>query len=298
MEVRRRVIKVDYEPRLLESVFAAIDNDRDWYFQWPPVNVYYHIYQMITGDDPSRYHAALEAVNRFAGFFPKGELQNLYNYLQNYCVNQINKSRPEFLRASFELYQIQLEKALLVVDGELPEWHYKNIVAAGLRLSETGWVRHFLEEYRPLLHPDVQENAYSYNLAEYYYTTGAYKKALRLLLQVSYTNPRYSLSAKALLLRTYYDLREHEALLALCKAFRQQLRRSKSISEFRRKGYQNLFSLTRKASQVRYNIAFTSPAKTAQAFKNLNEKMQQLAPIFNQEWLQKRVEAIGEEMEA
>ena len=183
--VRSRMVKVDYSSILLEAILQVVQQDKERYFQIPPVNVYYHIYQMIVHEEAVHYDTAFEAVESFADFFPKGELQNIYNYLQNYCVYQINNDRREFLRASFQLYQIQLGKGLLFIGDLLPEWHYKNIVTAGLRLQEVEWVRQFLEDYRPMLSAEVQENAYSYNLSEYYYATGGYKKAMQLLLQVS-----------------------------------------------------------------------------------------------------------------
>ncbi len=288
MLVRSRMVKVDYSSILLEAILQVVQQDKERYFEIPPVNVYYHIYQMIVKEDAQYYETAFQAVNEFSTFFPREELQNIYNYLQNYCVYQINKSRPEFLRASFQLYQIQLGKGLLFINDHLPEWHYKNIVTAGLRLEEVDWIRNFIEEYRPLLLAEVQENAYSYNLAAYYYATEEYKKAMQLLLQVSYTDARYSMSAKALLLRTYYDLEEHEALVALCKSFVQSLQRDKSIADFRRKGYKSLFKLTQKASQLRYRRPFTQKEKSKLALEKLKEEVAVTKP-FNKRWLEERV---------
>lgn len=288
MLVRSRMVKVDYSSILLEAILLVVQQDKERYFKIPPVNVYYHIYQMIVNEDTQHYETAFQAAEQFASFFPTEELQNIYNYLQNYCVYQINNSRSAFLQASFELYQIQLEKKLLFIGDWLPEGHYKNIVTAGLRLGEVEWIRQFLEEYRPFLMKEVQENAYSYNLAEYFYAIGEYKKAMQLLLQVSYTNARYSMSAKALLLKIYYDLEEHEALAALCKSFVQALQRDKSISDFRRKGYKRLFKLTQKASQLRYRQPFTKAEKTKLGLEKLKEEVA-LAKPFNKGWLEERL---------
>ncbi|MFK7806359.1 MAG: hypothetical protein AB8F74_01035 [Saprospiraceae bacterium] len=289
MLVRGRMEKVEYSSVLLEAILEVIRKDSEQYFKIPPVYVYYHIYQMITGEETKYYEAAFDAVGKVAHYFPKEELQNIYNYLQNYCVYQINKGRREFLLASFELYQVQLEEGLLFVGDLLPEEHYKNMVTAGLRLQKLDWVYNFLEKYRTSLFAKVQENAYSYNLAEYYYATGEYKKAMRLLLQVNYTDPRYSMGSKALLLRTYYDLEEHEALMALCKSFAQLLRRDKSISEFRRKGYKNLFNFTKKLSQIRYQYPFTKKEKSAGALAGLKEQLKEATPVFNERWLESRL---------
>lgn len=289
MLVRSRMVKTEYSSILMAAILQVIQKDKDRYFKIPAVNVYYHIYQVIAAEEASSFDSALEAVKEFANFFPREELQNIYNYLQNYCIYQINNGRSAFLRSSFELYQIQLVKGLLFIGGQLKEEHYKNMVTSGLRLKELEWVRGFLEEYKPLLTVEARENAYAYNLAEYYYATGDYKNAMQLLLQVSYTNHRYSMGAKALLLRTYYDLEEQEALIALCKSFAQLLHRDKSIAEFRRKGYKHLFKFTQKASQLRNRWAFTKVEKSRAALEKLQKEMAETTPIFNQRWLEERV---------
>jgi hypothetical protein len=290
MLVRGRVMKVDYSSVLMGAILQVIEKNKDRYFDIPPIHVYYHIYQMVVQEEVYHYESAFASVEKHASFFPTAELQNIYNYLQNYCVFQINKGRADFLPISFQLYQIQLGKALLFIDGFFSEWHYKNMVATGLRLQELDWVRQFLEDYRPMLLPEVQENAYAYNLAEYHYANGDYKKAMHLLLQVSYTNPRYSMSAKALFLKTYYDLEEHEALVALCKSFGQLLLRDKSTSEFRRQGYKHLFELTRKASQLRDKQTYSKAEQMRSAWLQLKKEFKETEPIFNRAWLEERLE--------
>ena len=289
IKVRQRIISADYVTDLLEVILKEVKEHPARYADKPPIVVYYSIYQMMANDAHDFYYEAFNAAEKHANFFPIEELKSIYNFLQNYCVNQINKGAKEFPKASFELYQIQLERGLLFINDILPEWYYKNIVTTGLRINEVDWVYDFIETYRDSLNSEVKENAYSFNLASYYYAIRFYKKALRLLLRVEYTDLRYSLSAKALLLRTYYDLEEHEALLSLCKSFRQFLQRHKEISEFRRKGYRHLFDLTRKVSQLRSNLRYISKLKSKTEYKKLEVSLKETEALFNRDWLLKRL---------
>ena len=292
IQVRQRIIRVDYAASLLEVVLQEVKENPERYADKPPIVVYFSIYQMMINESHSYYDGALKAVEKHAAFFPISELKSIYNFLQNYCVNQINKGVQRFPKASFELYQIQLERGLLFINDMLPEWYYKNIVTTGLRINEVDWVYRFIKSYRDLLNPEVKENAYFFNLASYYYATRAYDKALRLLLRVEYTDLRYNLSAKALLLRTYYDLEEHEPLISLCKSFSQFLQRHKEISDFRRKGYRHLFELTRKASQLRSNLNYVSKLKSKQEFEKLRKSILETEALFNRDWLVERLSEI------
>ena len=51
MLVRGRMEKVEYASVLLDAILKVIENDKERYFEIPPANVYYHIYQMITRED-------------------------------------------------------------------------------------------------------------------------------------------------------------------------------------------------------------------------------------------------------
>ena len=105
------------------------------------------------------------------------------------------------MKEIFLLYQLQLQQELIIDEGYLSDLHYKNIVTTGIRLQELEWVKQFIEEYREALRPAVRENAYSFNLASYYHAVGKYDEVLALLQEVAYSDFRYNLGAKALLLR-------------------------------------------------------------------------------------------------
>jgi hypothetical protein len=51
-----------------------------------------------------------------------------YDYAINYVIRQLNSSRPDWYREFLDLHRFLLEHEILLVNGELPEWDYKNIV--------------------------------------------------------------------------------------------------------------------------------------------------------------------------
>lgn len=289
MKIRARVMNQTYENPLIDALLRELEGDFEQYAQVPPVMVYYQLYQLIQDESRANYQQALDVMRDQAKFFPKRELQNLYNYLQNHCIQQINKGDRSYLEEIFKLYKLQLEDQLLFISGYLPEWHYKNIVSTGLLLGERQWVKDFIENYKEHLSPEVFEIAYSYNLAFYYYETQQYDRVLQLLVHLEYSDVRYALNAKLLLLKTYYDLDEYETLLSLSDSFRQYLQRKKEISDFNRKGYYQLLKFTRKVFQIKMKVGYVPLEKSKRDLEKLQVEMNAAQVRFSRAWLEGKV---------
>jgi hypothetical protein len=291
MVARRRILRISYEVSLLEPLLREVEAKWERYAAVPSVAVYYQIYNLLNGKT-GNFFEVVAFLQAHEGFFPLEERQLLYHYLQNYCIEQINKGHAAFLRHSFELYQRQLETGLLFIGETLPEGHYKNLVTIGLRLDEHEWVRDFIHHFKDKLPPALAENAFSFNLASYYYATGQLGKVQELLHQVEYTDLRYNLGAKALLLRTYFDLEEDEALLSLADSFQQYLKRNKLLADERVQAFSRLLRFTKRAMVIRAQADYLSPGKVRQAAEKLLQQIGMSGAVINREWLVGKVEEV------
>lgn len=293
MSVRSKILEINYSTSLLELAVKEVQQNLDYYEAIPSISVYYHIYLMLVNEGHEYFFEALPVLQKYSSFFPKEELQNMYNYFQNYCIGQINRGERQFLKETFHLFVDQLDKELLMDEnGFLDQWHYKNIVTSAIRLKEMDWTKQFIDNFKSRLHPEVVENAYSYNLASYYYSTNQLDKVLDLLVKVEYTDIQYNLGAKSLLLRTYYDLEESEALLSLTRSFRQYLSRNRLIPENRRKAMSNLIRFTNRAHSIKANFGFDSKAKSQKDLAKLIEKINATDLIINQDWLDTKIDEL------
>jgi len=293
MIVRSKILEINYSTNLLESVIDEVQINLTYYEKIPSISVYFHIYQMIVKEGHTYYFEALPVLQKYGSYFPKEELQNMYNYLQNYCIQQINRGEHKFLKETFQLFKDQLDKELLMDEyGFLDQWHYKNIVTTAIRLKEMEWTKQFIDDFKERLNPDVVENAYTYNLATYFYSIKQLDQVMDLLVKVEYTDIQYNLGAKSLLLRTYYDLEENEALLSLTRSFKQYLSRNRLIPARRRKGMSNLFRFTNRASTIKAGIGFESKTKSQKELKKLIEEIDATQPIINQGWLDSKIDEL------
>jgi hypothetical protein len=294
--VRQGVKKNERPPRLVEAVINEIQENQGDYQEIPSIITYFKVYKTLADNDPAIYHDALQEFRRWEGTFTREEKVTIYNYFRNYCLTRVNTGDGSFLAEVFYLYKSQLEQDLLLEDGFLLEWHYKNIVTAGLRLQENDWVLDFIETYRDKLAPEFRENAYKFNLASYHLTLKNYHEAMLLLQEVQYRDQRYNLGAKTLLLRTYYELSEFEPLFFLTESFRQFLTRNTTMTDLYRKGYLNLFRLTRKAAYLRSRLDYLPIEKARQELCRIQNAMQHAEEIFNRSWLEEKLRDLALEV--
>lgn len=285
-KVRQNILKVNYQDRMTELVLREIEEQEANYEAYPAITFYFQLYKMLDKqEDTSAYFQALGSLENRTHLFPRKELIHIYIYFMNYCISRINKGDSKFLNEVFKLYKAQLTQELLYENGQLSEWDYKNIVTTAIRLHELDWVYEFIETYKERLKPEARENAYQYNLAAYHYANGSLAEVLNLLTRVEYSDLRYNLSAKALLLRTYYDLNEFEPLLALTESFRQYLMRNKLMSDNRRTGFNNLFKVTRKLSALRNKVGFTGKEKLYKDLEKIDHEINETKLLYNRDWL-------------
>lgn len=295
---RQEMKRDEQPPRLLEAVLQEVEQNFEKYQQGPQTITHYMIYRMLTGNDPDFYQKALDVFQKWEKSFSRVEVSDLYNQFKNYCLIRINQGDQFFLEKLFGLYQYQLDQGLLLEEGVMLEWNYKNIVAAGLRLKQYEWVRKFIEDYKDKLAPEFRDNAYRFNLASYHLSLEHPEphEAMLLLREVEYRDLRYNLGAKTMLLQTYYELEEYDPLFSLTESFRQLLMRDKTMSENFRKGYYNLFRLTRKAAYLRSRLDYLSADKARQELTRIKEILTKTGDVFSRAWLNAKLEALAEEI--
>ena len=277
---------------LFEATAAWVRKEGLIYFHYPSIGLFFDLLELLKTNDAKLYEPLLNTLVKVEPTLSQDELKAVFSHLQNFCIGQINVGRREYLVKLFQIYRSQMDRELLLVNSLLPEWHYKNIVTTALRLDEHEWAKDFIMTNKEKLRKEVQENAYSFNLAAYHYHLGHFGEVLKLLLQVEYTDLRYNLDAKSLLLRTYYDLEEEEALISLTDAFRQFLKRNKEMTNFQKTGYYNLLKFTRSAFRLKIGRGIVNQLKWQSSLARLKENIDHAETVFNLGWLQGKIEEL------
>jgi hypothetical protein len=248
------------------------------YSDVPSIPVYYSILKLLRAEDDQDWYEKLKTyVDDYGQYFPNAELLEIYTYAINHCIKEANRGDQAAPQELFNWYKSALEQELLLRNGYLMHWDYKNITAVGLSVKEYDWVRDFIEENRSRLPAAHRKNAYTYNLARFYFRTKDYDKVLQLLQRVEYEDVFYHIGAKTMLLEIYYELEEMDALFSLFDSFSIFLRRNKVISDLHRTNYLNLIKYLKRL--------VNTPRSAADKLEGLSDEIQSNPQVLDKSWL-------------
>lgn len=282
---RNAIIKANYICSLIDPLLEIIEENWEVYQQSPSILIYHQIYNMLKNKEETYYYTLKDTLQQHVRDFPIDELQTMYDYVQNYCIRKINSGETQYYREFWNLYKFLLEQNILLRDGILSEWDYKNIVTAGVRLQEYEWTEKFIRKNKQYLHANIADNAFAYNLAALYYARQNYTAALRSLHQVEFTDVSYQVGAKIIQLKSYYELNEFGAFRALTDAFRIFIKRNKQLSEYRRQANFNFIKIAKKLAQLKEQFGYKRKAFLKKEWEKHKQLLESLEPLTNADWL-------------
>ena len=277
------VYKTTYDFGILEPLLKYIEQRELLHI--PVISIYYHCYFAHTETENSAayFYSFKELIFKHASLFPEPEVRDLYLLAINYCVKCYNAGDPAFLKDQLELYQAGLEQRVLLKNGIISRFTYRNTVTLGLILNEYGWVESFIYEYKNALDMIYQESMFSFCLALLEYHRKQYDKALQLLQKSEYTDLLLNLSTKTVLLKIYYELMEYDLLEAHIEAMKTFLRRKK-IMGYHKENYTNLLKFTQKLLEI--------PPFDTEGKRLLRQEIKNRGAIAERSWLLDQLEGL------
>ena len=228
-------------------------------------------------DNEDNYFSLRQSVSENNLLFPKKELAEIYSTIINYCSIQINKGNSKFLAQLFDFYKEVVSQDILLEDQSFSPYHFKNIVVIGLRLKEFNWIEAFITDYAPLLPENQRDNSLSFNLAQLYFYQKKYDLVIKTLQSVEYDDYIYNLNSKTMLICTYYDTGETDALFFLLDSFRAFLNRNNHIPDNRKELYRNFVSIAKKLAKM--------TPKDEKAKQKLTLELEQTKNVASKNWL-------------
>jgi len=291
---RTRIFATGYDFHLLDGLLAMIKADFARYTQYPAISLYYRIILMLRDpENTSIFFELKEEVFLHIQFFSQDEQRSLYGYLQNYCIRQVNNGNFEFYKELLQLYHHMFDRQMMDERNKNLQWDLKNIVSTALRLGDYEWTHRIISEVKEKLPKDVRENAYNYNLANYYYETQEFAKAKKLLQTVEFTDVYYSLGSKSMLLKIYFEQEEEEAFYSFVAAFKAYLTRNKTISKDNNIIYNNLVKFARQVFAYKTSLPYLKK-KNLKKIIALKDTIIRTKQVANLSWLVREIDRIVE----
>ena len=278
MESHKAVYQATYDLGLLTASLAHVRTSG--MLEIPVVALYYHCYQALTTGNEADFRAFRRELEQHPEL-PPDERRTFLLLAVNYCIKRLNTGQAHYIREAFDLYKIGLETEVLIENGVLSRFAYKNIVALGLRLEAFDWVRDFIARYESLLEEKYRSANRDYNLARLFFTQKNYAKAMPLLAQVDESDLLLNLDSRVMLLKMYYETGEYEALDALLTSFRVLLLRKKKIIGYHQQHYLATLRLVKKLARLRPNDTVAVQKFKAEVTKN--------EVVLEKDWLLRQV---------
>ena len=271
------------ELTLMNGFLQYIQDER--FATIPLITVYQKAISCLTepGDERHFQNLLLNLAEK-GNQLTREDLRECYHIAQNYCAIKINQGKNEYYREVFAIFCKTIENGLLLEDGRLSEGVYKNIITTGLRVKEFEWVEHFIEHYSAFLPSDIRENACSFNLANLYSHRKQHSQVIELLRNVEYSDVVYALSAKLILVRTYYDTDEVMALDSLIDSFRIFLRRNKIMSKNQKREYNSFLNIVKKLTSI--------PLGDQAAITKLRQRVMETSSTMPKKWLLEKMDEL------
>lgn len=273
-----KMIQVDTQLPLVNEIIELVD--LHGLIHYPAISIYYQIYKTyLEPDELNHFYSLKNLIEKHLHLFPPTDARDIVNAAINYTIQKQNKGILSFAQDNFELWKHALEIKVILVNNEISNWAFKNIITLALRLNQFQWVENFITEFGPKINIDHRDNAINYNKASLYFYKKNYDLAIPLLQKVQFDEVNYGLGSKALLLACFYELDEIDPLYSHIDSFKAFIQRNKSITPDKKKRYIDLIKFTKSISNTKLD---------QKALLRLKKEIDESEAV-SKKWLQEKV---------
>tara|TARA_R110002072_G_scaffold203411_5_gene361387 strand:- start:77 stop:532 length:456 start_codon:yes stop_codon:yes gene_type:complete len=142
------------------------------------------------------------------------------------------------------------------------------------------YAREFIHGYKQFLPASQRTNALAYNLANLHFSEKNFRAAIGQLQKVDLDDVFYRLDARSILLKSYYELDDSDALHYHATAFRSFLVRNRKISDNQRKLYLNL---------VKNTLSLTKTGDDKSKLRLTEKRIKENPNIADLSWLESKI---------
>lgn len=277
MYTHQNVYQTDYNTGLSDVVIEYIGTHTH-FLAIPAISIYYYYYKAMNApENPVFFQKMHQLLQENSKIFPIEETRNLYALAANYCIRKSNKGETLYTSLLLSLYESGLKDDILLDNGIISQFHYKNIVVLALKIKNVEKAKELMQEYKDKLHLKDRQDLYNLCFARISFYEGNFKEAMYLLSSFNSKDPLLFLDAKYILLKTYYELEELSLLDSLLDSMSQYVKRKAQIP----KGHQNYYKQVLKVTKNLLNLPFSKTEKQA---KKITEEIEQIRISDERMW--------------
>jgi len=271
---REKIFSSNYELHFTDEVVRYLQQKPD---PTPLTSIYLQIYLTLSqADSEHSFDQLLELLREKGGGIKREELRQVYLYAINFCLRNIRKGEHRYISLALDLYLEGIKRRALFEGDYLSPHTYTNVIRVALMLNRYDWIEEFIQTYHEYLPPKNKKDAYHISLAELNYHRKNYGEVLDHLNQLSFSDIRYHLGSRVLLIKTYYESDAIEPMLSSLAAFSTYLRRNKNISQSLKKTHLNFCNLLHQTMRI-----------NPRNWEAIRRQIQEMQPLTERSWLLK-----------
>ncbi|MEM6396068.1 MAG: hypothetical protein AAF741_06950 [Bacteroidota bacterium] len=276
---RSQTSGIPIEMPLFDAYLNQIESSPEL-LEEPAISLYYHACRLYrpdhTNNKTDHFSALTQLLPKCLPGFTPTEQTALLKLTINFMIRRINTDpNTEILQTALDLYQLGLDKKLLLEEGHLSVFTFNNFVSIALKLHLSHTVETFIDQNAHLLSPQRKSETLAFNRARLLYAQGKPDQALLQLQSIDYQDPLDLLNARMLQIRIYYEAGEDQALYDLLRATRALLRR-RQIG-YHQENFRNNLRMVQKLLRLEWH--------SKKAVEKFRQQVIEMKPLSEKEWL-------------
>lgn len=214
--------------------------------------------------------------------FRKEELDEVILILLNHGYKIFQKNDDSIGVLIFELHKFIFEKKLLQFNGKTLSGIFLNTVRTSCNLGFTDWAAFYISENQETVESGEKEDLMRLAKAYLACSKKEYDYTLSILQTIEFFNLHYSLTAKFLIIRCYFEQDEEDLLFMFLNSFENFIRRHQQMSQQRKEQLLNFSKFTRILSKNQFTKQYSAT--------ELSNQLKEYSSIFYKSWLKKMIE--------
>lgn len=234
-------------------------------------------------DDDSHYFNFKKSLLENRDKLSPSDNNFLYSRLTGYCVNKLANTtniHPVYDPELFNNYRLLIEEKYYKTESNkyFPVDLFRNIIIQSTRMKELAWLEDFILNHSLQLHPERRSDAVNYANAHLYFERNVYDTSLTYLSRIKMDEFSYSIDARSMYLKIYYEQGDFDAAYTYAKSFSKYLNENQLLNDDRKEAYMNFIKYVVKL--INYHSGSSKTNLSALALRIKNQ-----ANLANRFWL-------------
>ncbi|MEM9823245.1 MAG: hypothetical protein AAF985_19345 [Bacteroidota bacterium] len=292
LKARERILAEQHEIVLLDAIQQSLQQK-----QFPSASPLFDIYQALiqlhqSESAPSIFVQVYHQLVDHLSIISKDDQRSILQHLLNYAIRHSNQGDLRMNEKIWQLYDLEQRQDLLLINNQITEYTFGNIVSISCQLKKFDWLESFVDNYQIYLDASIRKSTLLWARITQSFFQEAYENVLVLIQEVP-NKRNHGYRVRHLLLRTYYELfqqaptKYENPLLSQIKSYQQYLRRQDQIGTERILAQKNFVSFIKKLVPLKHLVRVSTKQR-----QQLLQKLKATKSIAFRHWLEQKVKAL------